>query len=163
MKSVIAHLNERTGKRFRAVGKNETLINSLLKDYSIEDIKCVVDAKCTEWLGDAKMEKYLRPQTLFNKTKFQSYYEQINPISNKSLTPRQIEHREYIKTPKWLSLRLKRLKIDSYLCQGCGTDVDTHSADIHHLTYVNFKDEFLYELLTLCRECHSRVHGKDTE
>jgi len=161
MNELIKHLNSRTRKRFRAVGKNKTLINSLLKDYTIEDIKRVIDAKCIEWIGDPKMEKYLRPQTLFNKSKFQSYYEQINPESNKSLTPRQIEHREYMKTPKWQSKREKVMQRANHRCEGCYEYVGT-AGHVHHKTYENWKDEFLFELIYLCKECHGRVHhGKD--
>ncbi len=157
MNEIIKHLNSKTRKRFRAVGKNKTLINSLLKDYTVSEIKSIIDAKCAEWLGDVKMEKYLRPQTLFNKSKFQSYHEQINPISNKSLTPRQIEHREYLQTPKWLSKREKVMQRANHCCEGCGEYLEVHG-HVHHTTYDNFKDEFLFELIYLCKDCHQRVH-----
>jgi hypothetical protein len=32
----------------------------------------VIDKKCQEWLGDPKMQQYLRPETLFG-TKFEGY------------------------------------------------------------------------------------------
>ena len=157
----LQHLNTKTDKKFRAAGKNKTLITSLLKDFTVSDIKSVIDAKCTEWTGDPKMEKYLRPQTLFNRSKFQSYFEQINPVKDKSLTPRQREHREYIKTPKWLSKREKVMhRSTNHTCEGCGVYLGV-SGHVHHLTYDNFKDEFLYELLYLCKGCHSRVHKKE--
>ena len=157
MNEVIKHLNSRTRKRFRAVGKNKTLINSLLKDYSVSDIKSVIDAKCTEWIGDMKMEKYLRPQTLFNRNKFQAYYEQIEPEGDESLTPRQIEHREYIKTPKWHSKREKVMQRANHHCEGCGEYLGV-SGHVHHKTYDHWRDEFLFELLYLCKSCHRRVH-----
>ena len=158
MNELIKYLNSKTRKRFRAVGKNKTLINSLLKDYTIEDIKSVIDAKCTEWTDDLKMEKYLRPQTLFNKSKFQSYHEQLNPNKDESLTLRQIEHREYIKTPKWQSKREKVMQRANHHCEGCGEYLGV-AGHVHHTTYNNWKDEFLFELIYLCKECHQRVHN----
>lgn len=32
----------------------------------------MIDKKCSEWLGNSKMEQYLRPETLFG-TKFEGY------------------------------------------------------------------------------------------
>jgi hypothetical protein len=44
----------------------------LAEGFTIDDFKTVIDKKCAEWLGDSKMEPYLRPETLFG-TKFESY------------------------------------------------------------------------------------------
>lgn len=159
MNEIIKHLNSRTRKRFRLVGKNKTLITSLLKDYSVKDVISVVSAKCNEWLGDAKMEKYLRPQTLFNKSNFQSYFEQLKPVANEKLTPRQIEHREYLMTPKWQSKREAVIKRAGHHCEGCGIYLG-EKGQVHHLNYDNWKDEFLFELIYLCKECHGRVHDE---
>ena len=76
--AVIDYLNQKAGTKFRAsTAQTKTLIHARLvenKDnpYTLEDFKVVIDNKCSEWLGDAKMEKYLRPATLFG-TKFESY------------------------------------------------------------------------------------------
>jgi len=51
-----------------------TLIERILRDYSIYDIFKVIRFKRDEW-KHTEMEKYLRPQTLFG-TKFESYYQQ---------------------------------------------------------------------------------------
>jgi hypothetical protein len=40
---------------------------------SVEDCKAVIDAQVSEWAGDPKMRKFLRPETLFNRTKFAGY------------------------------------------------------------------------------------------
>jgi hypothetical protein len=34
----------------------------------------MIDRQVARWKGDPKMEEYLRPGTLFNKEKFDSYY-----------------------------------------------------------------------------------------
>jgi 5-methylcytosine-specific restriction endonuclease McrA len=30
---------------------------------------------------------------------------------------------------------------------------------VHHLTYQNAGNEFLWELVAICRECHARYHA----
>jgi hypothetical protein len=34
----------------------------------------MIDRQVLRWKGDAKMEEYIRPATLFNKVKFDGYY-----------------------------------------------------------------------------------------
>ena len=43
----------------------------------------VIDNMVKEWKGDNKMDRYLRPETLFG-TKFESYLNQATTITNKS-------------------------------------------------------------------------------
>ena len=44
----------------------------------MDDFKKVIDKKCAEWKG-GDMEKYLRPETLFKRSKFESYLNE--PVS----------------------------------------------------------------------------------
>lgn len=75
---IIKYLNQKTGKDFRNTKANQKLIKALLKDvYKLEDIQKVIDIKVQEW-GNSEREKYLRPQTLFEPTKFESYLNQKN-------------------------------------------------------------------------------------
>lgn len=77
---VIEYLNKKTGRKYKPTDKNLSLINSRLKDgYSKRDIKNVIDIKCEEWMDCEKMSKYLRPETLFNKTKFDNYLNEYTP------------------------------------------------------------------------------------
>jgi uncharacterized phage protein (TIGR02220 family) len=53
---------------------NRKFINARLSEgYTIQDLKDVIDLKVKDWKG-TKYEDYLRPETLFNSTKFQTYY-----------------------------------------------------------------------------------------
>jgi len=45
--------------------------------FTLEDFKTVIDKKCADWLNDAKMCKFLRPETLFGP-KFEGYLNEIN-------------------------------------------------------------------------------------
>jgi uncharacterized phage protein (TIGR02220 family) len=75
---VLDFLNNMTGRKFRMTAGIKGLINARLKDYSQEEIQGVIAKKCTEWVG-TKWEKYLRPQTLFNATKFDAYLNEPIP------------------------------------------------------------------------------------
>lgn len=71
---ILNYLNQKAKREFRAVDSNLRLIASRLDEgASIDDCKAVIDAKVLDWMGDPKMEDYLRPETLFNSTKFNSY------------------------------------------------------------------------------------------
>lgn len=71
---VISYLNEKAGTKFRpTTAKTKAMINARLTEgFTVDDFKVVIDKKCAEWIGDEKMEKYLRPETLFG-TKFEGY------------------------------------------------------------------------------------------
>ena len=70
---LLEYLNTRAGKRFRPVEANVRLLAARLKESTPDEIRAVIDAKAAEWGADAKMAKYLRPETLFNATKFAGY------------------------------------------------------------------------------------------
>lgn len=72
--AVLAFLNQKAGRSYRAVPANLDLITARLKD-GIEpwQLKAVISRKVREWTGDAKMAKFLRPETLFGKTHCEQY------------------------------------------------------------------------------------------
>lgn len=78
--AILKYLNQKTGKSFRAVDTHVKLIQSRLSEaeVTLEGAKAMIDAKCRDWLKDHKMRDYLRPQTLFSKSKFADYYDQRN-------------------------------------------------------------------------------------
>lgn len=71
---VLNFLNSKTGKAYRATKSNLDLILARFKDgASVQDCKQVIARKVMDWLHDDKMRDYLRPATLFNRTKFDQY------------------------------------------------------------------------------------------
>ncbi|RRA84321.1 replication protein [Streptococcus agalactiae] len=73
----IAYLNQKTNSNYKFVDSNTNLVKSRLKDkYTLDDFKIVIDKKAAEWGKDASWSKYLRPSTLFNASKFESYLNQ---------------------------------------------------------------------------------------
>ncbi len=71
-------------------------------------------------------------------------------------TQRQLSYQEYLKSPEWQALRLKVLQRDGFRCQGC---LAQPAAEVHHTTYRHARSEFCFELVSLCRDCHRRLHG----
>lgn len=71
---IVSYLNEKAGTKYRpTTAKTKAMINARLTEgFTVEDFKTVIDKKCADWIGDEKMEKYLRPETLFG-TKFEGY------------------------------------------------------------------------------------------
>lgn len=70
---LLAFLNLRANRVFRPVGTNLDFIIARLKSGATEqDCKTLICRKIHDWRG-TEMERYLRPATLFNKTKFEQY------------------------------------------------------------------------------------------
>lgn len=72
----IAYLNQVAGKQYRFIEKSIKLVHARLAEgFALNDFKIVIDTKVAEWINDANMNKYLRPETLFGN-KFESYLNQ---------------------------------------------------------------------------------------
>ena len=95
--AIITYLNEKAGTRFKPVESNLKFIKARLKDYSIERLKAVIDLKVKEWRG-TKMQPYLRPETLFNATKFETYANGLKEI--KEDKPQEFIHNNYTEEQK---------------------------------------------------------------
>jgi hypothetical protein len=68
----------------------------------------------------------------------------------------------FLKSEKWETLRLTCIAMDAGICAVCG-DYNP-SNDAHHLFYrQGWNNTKLEDLLTLCRQCHKKVHdiGED--
>lgn len=75
--AAISYLNEKLGTKFKPNSqKTLGLVKSRVKEgFTESDFIQVIKTKHHEWGGDAKMRKFLRPETLFG-TKFESYLNQ---------------------------------------------------------------------------------------
>lgn len=82
---VLQFLNDTTGRKFRGLDANhkpsanlELIIARLKTGVSVQDCKNVIARKHKEWAGKDDMQQYLRPETLFNKRKFEQYLGQCD-------------------------------------------------------------------------------------
>ncbi|WHA08814.1 conserved phage C-terminal domain-containing protein [Enterococcus montenegrensis] len=100
---VVDYLNQKAKSNFKATTKaTQTKIRARLAEgFNVDDFKKVIDIKTAEWLDDANMSQYLRPETLFG-TKFESYLNQkqavkrVNAQNNWVKSP--VKHEEM---PNW--------------------------------------------------------------
>ena len=76
---VIQHLNDKTGSKFRATKTNTKFIDARIAEGATPtDLIAVINRKCLEWLDNPEMRQYLRPSTLFNAEKFNTYVGQLD-------------------------------------------------------------------------------------
>lgn len=77
---VLRFLNLKAGREYREVDTNLGFISARLESgVSVDDCRAIIAKKCREWKSDPKMDLYLRPATLFNKTKFEQYVGELLP------------------------------------------------------------------------------------
>lgn len=74
---IVSYLNEKSEKNFRSSSKKtkESINARMNEGFTVDDFKYVIDVKCAEWMG-TEHEQYLRPETLFSPSKFESYLNQ---------------------------------------------------------------------------------------
>lgn len=82
---IVEYLNEKAGTAYKSTTqKTISLINARLNEgFTVNDFEKVIDNKVRDWKGDEKMQRYLRPETLFG-TKFESYLNENAKPSSQS-------------------------------------------------------------------------------
>lgn len=77
---IISYLNDIAGTDYDSSLQvySELISERLNEGYQVEDFKRVVDCKCKEWQGSSKMNRWLRPETLFAASHFSNYLLQAN-------------------------------------------------------------------------------------
>lgn len=75
-RTVLYVLNEATGRKYRETDGNLGFISERLRESGVDlaGIRKMIWRQCERWKNDPKMSEFLRPETLFNKTKFDGYY-----------------------------------------------------------------------------------------
>lgn len=69
--------------------------------------------------------------------------------------PREL-YAGYLRSEEWASRREKVMQRAGGFCEGCRAQAAT---EVHHLTYEHVTQEFLFELVAICGDCHARYHG----
>ena len=87
----------------------------------------------------------------------------MNRLKHKKVRP--TKYRQILRNnPYWEEVKRKVRIRDGHRCQMCGK---TYNLEVHHKTYkiggvsvVGHELECLECLVTLCENCHAKVHGK---
>ena len=87
-------------------------------------------------------------------TERKAHFEQTqNPLQ-----ARLALYQEYLQSDTWKSKRERVLRRDDYLCQAC---CHAKAVQVHHKTYEFIGDEPLYQLISVCIECHYQLHRRE--
>lgn len=71
---------------------------------------------------------------------------------------KKLQYSDYLKSDHWKNIRHKKLKNVEFKCQICNAEkTELH---VHHNTYERKGQEYLSDLLVLCKECHNQFHDK---
>lgn len=88
-KTVVDFLNSLAGTKYKHVYRAE--LEARIAEYGAEAVQAVIIDRHREWCGDPVMRKYLRPETLFNRKKFEGYYNGLDDVRTTivATTPRE--------------------------------------------------------------------------
>lgn len=64
---------------------------------------------------------------------------------------------EYLESTAWRMKRQAVMTRADNWCEGCRA---RQAVQVHHLTYKHVGNEFLFELVAVCLDCHSRLHAE---
>lgn len=88
------------------------------------------------------------------------YYREQAAAMHALLTAQRLKERQeyeaYLQTDAWRAKRAEALIRDRGVCRGCFQRPATQA---HHLTYAHLGDELLFELISVCNDCHERIHA----
>nr|HAM4953503.1 transcriptional regulator [Escherichia coli] len=89
-KQVLTHLNQVTNSRYQVSTTSLQNIRARIGEgFTVEELVLVVDYSNAKWGDDLKMSEYLRPQTLFQPSKFPGYLKSANNW-NKANRPERV-------------------------------------------------------------------------
>lgn len=82
-KQVLTHLNKVTNSKYQVSTTSLQNIRARIGEgFTVEELSLVVDYCNAKWSEDLTMATYLRPQTLFQPTKFPGYLKSANSWAN---------------------------------------------------------------------------------
>jgi hypothetical protein len=79
----------------------------------------------------------------------------LNRAIDERWAGRRLAYEAYLLSEAWRNKRAEALRRDEGVCQGCRARPATQ---VHHLTYAHLGDELLFELISVCADCHERIH-----
>lgn len=108
-----------------------------------------------------KLSAYKTGEPLYKPEHQPSEFLTLRNQSNEAERMNEIigDYKAYLQSDEWKRIREQALKRDGYTCRMCGTAINLR---VHHVNYEYVGTEHeLDDVVTLCEECHSKVHIKD--
>lgn len=100
----------------------------------------------------------------YHETQGEKYSERIKSLSqmHRDWNKKEWldEHNSYLKSALWREKRELVFQRDNYLCQSCLT---ARATEVHHLSYAHWRNEPLFELVSICNDCHKVITKLDNE
>lgn len=123
--------------------------NSLKQsDYDLNKIQLRDNLSYNNFIQEYRNSDIDEFNTFIKKLQTKQYFEYYNT------------YYKYINSENWKELRKKIITRDSGVCQICGAK----GTNVHHLTYTHFMNEYLFELVLLCENCHLKeYHSEDAK
>ena len=109
---IVEYLNHKANKKFRdTTQRTRSLIRARWNEgFRLNDFKKVIDIKVSQWKNDPKMNRYLRPETLFSP-KFEGYLNEQHAVRKNSVHDVLTERPNYMPKPKPVTNdELRRIK-----------------------------------------------------
>ena len=95
---IIDYLNHKLGTKYKKGKTTTSMIKARLDEgYTVDDFKTVIDKKVKAWANDPKMSQYLRPETLFRPSHFESYLNEIETVGSRSSPKSDMTAEKYAK------------------------------------------------------------------
>lgn len=125
-----------------------TLHGNFIKQagLNINEIRTIDKTKYDQWVSD-QSDKY--------QSRFSYLYQANQEREKKEWFDK---HNEYLNSMEWKEKRDEVLSRDGYLCQAC---LKKRATQVHHTSYKHWKNEPLYELVSVCDECHEAITEMD--
>lgn len=111
------------------------------------------------------INNYLNPNNSWNERL--KPYQRYNEIRNNysvywkeiCLYIKNMEYKEFLKTPYWKAISWKAKQKANFCCQLCN---NSQGLETHHRTYESHGMEHanLEDLIVLCHDCHAKFHDK---
>jgi 5-methylcytosine-specific restriction endonuclease McrA len=67
------------------------------------------------------------------------------------------QHERYLASSAWQLRRAAVLLRDKYLCQAGLDQCASKATQVHHLTYRHWRNEPLFDLMSVCGRCHDEI------
>jgi 5-methylcytosine-specific restriction endonuclease McrA len=153
-KYLCAHATTEVRKKIASNG------NTLIRPQCLTCGKMIGAAIKRETLTPAAFAGLSRWDDKVQSSHWSAYNEELQRAETRAFTAALAEARAnyeaYRETEPWKKKCGLVMQRASNLCEGCRA---ARATEVHHLTYDHCGDEFLWELVAICRPCHDRFHG----